>query len=63
MKRLRDQEASRFAEQAVLHHRYALMGLLGKGGFSEVWLVSVATARCFCMHPSYLHEAASQSHV
>ena len=37
LKRLRDEEASRFGEHPVLHNRYLLLNLLGKGGFSEVF--------------------------
>ncbi|KAA6416932.1 MAG: serine threonine- kinase TOUSLED-like [Trebouxia sp. A1-2] len=37
LKRARDQEKSRFQSHDVLHSRYLLMNLLGKGGFSEVY--------------------------
>ncbi|GBG33279.1 Serine/threonine-protein kinase TOUSLED [Hondaea fermentalgiana] len=37
LRRLRDEDASRFNRQPVLHNRYLLRELLGKGGFSEVW--------------------------
>ena len=39
MKRLRDEDGSRFNNFQILHHRYALLNLLGKGGFSEVYKV------------------------
>ena len=39
LKRARDQEKSRFQSHDVLHSRYLLMNLLGKGGFSEVYKV------------------------
>ncbi|KAJ0716940.1 putative protein kinase TLK family [Helianthus annuus] len=37
MKRLRDEDGSRFNNYQILNHRYALLNLLGKGGFSEVY--------------------------
>ncbi|KAH7675262.1 Non-specific serine/threonine protein kinase protein [Dioscorea alata] len=37
MKRIRDEDASRFNNFQILNHRYALLNLLGKGGFSEVY--------------------------
>jgi tousled-like kinase len=36
LKRLRDEEGSRFAGQPTLAGRYVLLSLLGRGGFSEV---------------------------
>lgn len=40
MKRVRDEDGSRFNNFQVLNQRYALLNLLGKGGFSEVYKVS-----------------------
>ncbi|POO01408.1 Serine/threonine protein kinase [Trema orientale] len=37
MKRIRDEDGSRFNNFQVLNHRFALLNLLGKGGFSEVY--------------------------
>ncbi|KAI0495029.1 hypothetical protein KFK09_025176 [Dendrobium nobile] len=37
MKRVRDEDGSRFNNFQVLNQRYALLNLLGKGGFSEVY--------------------------
>ncbi|KAL0908827.1 hypothetical protein M5K25_023336 [Dendrobium thyrsiflorum] len=37
MKRVRDEDGSRFNNFQVLNKRYALLNLLGKGGFSEVY--------------------------
>ncbi|KAK6926589.1 Protein kinase domain [Dillenia turbinata] len=37
MKRIRDEDGSRFNNYQILNHRYALMNLLGRGGFSEVY--------------------------
>eukprot|EP00850_Spirogloea_muscicola_P003019 SM000012S25281 [mRNA] locus=s12:161576:166310:+ [translate_table: standard] len=36
-KRVRDEESSRYSHFGILHKRYALLNLLGKGGFSEVF--------------------------
>lgn len=41
MKRIRDEDGSRFNNFQILNHRYALLNLLGKGGFSEVYKVSL----------------------
>ncbi|GAB4824572.1 hypothetical protein Ancab_007445 [Ancistrocladus abbreviatus] len=37
MKRIRDEDGSRFNNFPILNHRYAVLNLLGKGGFSEVY--------------------------
>ncbi|RWR85434.1 Protein kinase domain-containing protein [Cinnamomum micranthum f. kanehirae] len=37
MKRIRDEDGSRFNNFQILNQRYALLNLLGKGGFSEVY--------------------------
>lgn len=39
MKRIRDEDGSRFNHFPILNNRYALLNLLGKGGFSEVYKV------------------------
>lgn len=36
LKRIHDEECSRFQQQPTLHRRYVLVQLLGRGGFSEV---------------------------
>ncbi|GAB2234915.1 hypothetical protein Droror1_Dr00004186 [Drosera rotundifolia] len=37
MKRIRDEDGSRFNNFPILNHRYALLNLLGRGGFCEVY--------------------------
>lgn len=37
MRRIRDEDASRFNNFPILNKRFALLNLLGKGGFSEVY--------------------------
>lgn len=39
LKRAKDEEASRFSGFPVLHNRYLLLNMLGRGGFSEVYKV------------------------
>ena len=36
MKRIHNEDQSRFKDHTVLNDRYLLLDLLGKGGFSEV---------------------------
>ena len=37
LKRVRDEDGSRFSSFPVLNDRYLLLSLLGRGGFSEVY--------------------------
>lgn len=46
MKRIRDEDGSRFNSFQILNHRYALLNLLGKGGFSEVYKVELLFTFC-----------------
>lgn len=46
MKRIRDEDGSRFNNFQILNHRYALLNLLGKGGFSEVYKVRIMANVC-----------------
>ena len=39
LKRIAAEDASRFKSHPVLHDRYLLLHLVGKGGFSEVFKV------------------------
>lgn len=39
LKRLRDEDSSGYNSHPILHNRYLLLSLLGKGGFSEVFKV------------------------
>lgn len=39
LRRLRDEGESRFRSRQLLHNRYRVGNLLGKGGFSDVYLV------------------------
>jgi hypothetical protein len=39
LRRLRDEGESRFRDRSLLHQRYRMGNLLGKGGFSDVYLV------------------------
>ena len=43
LKLLKDEEASRFRDNPVLHGRYLLLRMIGKGGFSEVFQVQPRT--------------------
>lgn len=40
LKRIAAEDSSRFKSHPVLHDRYLLLHLVGKGGFSEVFKVS-----------------------
>jgi hypothetical protein len=41
MRLVREEEGCRFRQGTVLNERYVLLQLLGKGGFSEVYRVSL----------------------
>jgi tousled-like kinase len=45
MKRIRDEDGSRFNNFQILNLRYALLNLLGKGGFSEVYKVRTSASQ------------------
>ncbi|TQD78790.1 hypothetical protein C1H46_035657 [Malus baccata] len=50
MKRIRDEDGSRFNNFQILNHRYALLNLLGKGGFSEVYKWSEEKKQSYIRH-------------
>lgn len=45
LKRCRDEDASPFKHFPIMNKRYALLNLLGKGGFSEVYKVHLLQLR------------------
>lgn len=61
MKRIRDEDGSRFNNFQILNQRYALLNLLGKGGFSEVykvdpWFMSVFISYTAFLLESFIHK-------
>jgi tousled-like kinase len=46
IRRVRDENASRFHSHPLMNNRYLLIRLIGKGGFSEVYLVSLYGIIC-----------------
>ena len=44
LKRIRDEDDSSFNNFQILNHQYALLNLLGKGGFSEVYKVRTSAS-------------------
>ena len=57
LRRLRDEGESRFRDRSLLHQRYRMGNLLGKGGFSDVYLVSpLAPSPCRALLPlAHIH--------
>lgn len=62
LRRVRDEDVSSFAHRPLLNDKYQLLQLLGKGGFSEVWLALDVT-RCVevAVKVHQLNSAWSQS--
>ena len=44
LKRIRDEDDSSFNNFQILNHQYALLNLLGQGGFSEVYKVRTSAS-------------------
>eukprot|EP00899_Mesostigma_viride_P015345 jgi/Mesvir1/23811/Mv10623-RA.2 len=68
LKRTKEEDASRFNKFGILHKRYVLLNLLGKGGFSEVYKaydVVELTERACKIHQlnSTWSEAKKQSYL
>lgn len=70
MKRVKDEESSRFAGFPVLNNRYLLQNMLGRGGFSEVYKVkggstagSVAGNNCVQYRAVVLSDVDVQSRL
>ncbi|KAK9807575.1 hypothetical protein WJX72_003134 [[Myrmecia] bisecta] len=62
LKRLKDEEESRFNTHPVLNNRYLLLNMLGKGGFSEVYkAVDLEGARQVAIKFHQLNPAWSDS--
>lgn len=49
LKRIHNEDNSRFKDHPILNERYLLLNLIGKGGFSEVHKV------CTTFNPFYRH--------
>lgn len=45
LKRIRDEDRSVYRDYRLLHERYLLLELIGKGGFSEVYKVCLGECR------------------
>lgn len=52
LKRIHNEDQSRFNSHPVLNERYLLLMLLGKGGFSEVHKVTKRFIALTCLHAS-----------
>ncbi|CAD5332295.1 unnamed protein product [Arabidopsis thaliana] len=66
MKRIRDEDGSRFNHFPVLNSRYALLNLLGKGGFSEVYKWSEEKKQSYIRHANReceIHKSLVHHHI
>lgn len=56
LKRIHNEDQSRFNSHPVLNERYLLLMLLGKGGFSEVHKVTKHPNCIYCFRYCYIYK-------